>query len=138
MVYICNTSNNSTKIMLMNTFTDRARKDMRKASDYFLKMHSELDLEKYKLPKYQELFQLSSFQAMHDADLAYHNVYRRCADCASSKQSLLACLDEEEKLMIRHPRAFNGETYRLHALKAIAEIREHLKSGNLDYLHFSY
>jgi hypothetical protein len=120
----------------MTTFAAKPTKDLKKASDYFLKMYSGIDLEKYKLDKYQELFKLSSFQAMHDADLAYHSIYHRCADNARSKESLKNCLEQEEKFLTKHPNAFNAETYRMHAFKAINEIKEHLKSGNLDHLYF--
>lgn len=120
----------------MNTFTTRNNKELKKASDYFSKINSEIDLEKYKLEKYQELFKLSSFQAMHDADLAYHVIYQKCAANAQSKKSLLDCLEQEEKFLSLHERAFNADTYRMHSLKAINEIREHLKSGSLDYLYF--
>ena len=76
----------------MTTFVTRMNRDQKKAADYFTKMHVELDLEKYKLDKYQELFKLSSFQAMHDADLAYHQVYCKCAVDAHSKEGVLNCL----------------------------------------------
>ncbi len=124
------------RIIPMTTSTARPNKDFHKASTYFSKMYAELDLEKYKLAKYQELFKLSSFQAMHDADLAYHNIYRRCAENANSKENLLNCLEQEERFLTQHPNAFNADTYRQHTLKAIIEIREHLKSGALDYLYF--
>ena len=120
----------------MNTFASRTTRDTKKASEYFSKMHSDLDLEKYKLAKYQELFRLSSFQAMHDADLAYHSVYQKCAENAGSKQLLLDCLKQEEKFLFRHPNAFNHDIYRKHALNAIAEVKEHLESGKLDYLYY--
>jgi hypothetical protein len=119
----------------MTTFTARANKDSKKAAHYFLKMYAELDIEKYKLDKYQDLFKLSSFQVMHDADLAYHNIYRKCAESAHSKEDLLNCLDQEERFLINHPDAFNFDTYRKHSLSAIGEIREHLKSGDLDHLY---
>lgn len=120
----------------MNTFATRPTKEMKKASDYFSKINAEIDLEKYKLDKYKELFKLSSFQAMHDADLAYHTIYQKCAANARSKQELLNCLEQEEKFLSMHQNAFNADTYRMHSLKAINEIREHLKSGSLDYLYF--
>jgi hypothetical protein len=120
----------------MTTFAPRANKHMKKASDYFFKIHSDIDIEKYKLDKYQELFNLSSFQAMHDADLAYHAIYRKCAENAQSKESLFNCLDQEEKFLSLHENAFNADTYRMHQLKAISEVREYLKSGSLDHLYF--
>ena len=120
----------------MTTFTARPPKDLKKASEYFVKMHRDLDIEKYKLAKYQELFKLSSFQAMHDADLAYHNIYHRCSENATSKQALLNCLEQEEKFLPKHPDAFNHEIYRKHALNAISEVRDHLENGQLDYLYF--
>src|SRR5665213_1022616 len=110
----------------MTTFVTPMNKDQKKAANYFTKMHSELDLEKYKLDKYQELFKLSSFQAMHDADLAYHHIYSKCAVGAHSKESVLNCLAQEERFLTRHPNAFNADNYRLHTLKAINEIRQHV------------
>jgi hypothetical protein len=118
----------------MTTFVTRMNRDQKKAADYFTKMHIELDLEKYKLDKYQELFKLSSFQAMHDADLAYHQIYSKCAVDAHSKESILDCLAQEELFLTIHPNAFNADNYRLHALKVISEIRQHVKSGSLDHL----
>lgn len=120
----------------MTTFTARTTKDLKKASEYFLKMHSELDIEKYKLAKYQELFKLTSFQAMHDADLAYYSIYRKCSEHASSKLALLNCLEQEELFLPKNPDAFNHEIYRKHALNAISEIRDHLENGQLDYLYY--
>src|ERR1700750_1593432 len=93
----------------MTTFVPRANKHMKKASDYFFKIHSDIDIGKYKLDKYQELFNLSSFQAMHDADLAYHTIYHKCAENAQSKESLLSCLDQEEKFLSLHEKAFNAD-----------------------------
>ena len=118
----------------MTTFATRPNKDLRKATQYFLKMNSELDLEKYKLAKYQELFKMTSFQAMHDADLAYHNIYHKCAESSYSKDGLLDCLAQEERFLTKHPEAFNHDNYRKHALSAISEIREHLNTGKLDHL----
>ena len=120
----------------MTTSAARHNQGLKKASDYFFKMYSDLDLEKYKLDKYQDLFRLSSFQAMHDADLAYHNIYRKCSENASSKEHLLSCLDQEEKYLPTNHNAFNQDTYRRHALNAISEIRDHLKNGDLDHLYF--
>lgn len=121
---------------MMTTFVTKPDKVLKKAADYFLKMYSELDLEKYKLDKYQELFKLSSFRAMHDADLAYHSIYYKCAGNACSKQNLLNCLDQEERFLTKNPEAYNQDTYRRHALCAIVEIKEHLKNGDLDHLYF--
>lgn len=118
----------------MNTFITRP-KDTKKCADYFLKLHSELDLEKYKLHKYKELFKLSSFQNMHDADLAYHKIYRKCAENAYTKESLRHCLEEEERFMEKHPDAFDGDIYKQHALQVIHEIKHQLDSGILDYLY---
>lgn len=115
----------------------RTNKDFKKASEYFQKMHSELGIEKYKLAKYQELFNLASFQAMHDADLAYFCVYQKCSQHATSKQDLLNCLEQEEIFMPKHPDAFNQAIFRKHALNAISEVKEHLETGQLDYLHYS-
>ena len=120
--------------LTMTTFVTRMTKDQKKATDYFTKMHIELDLEKYKLDKYQELFKLSSFQAMHDADLAYHQIYSKCAVGAHSKEGVLNCLAQEELFLTAHPNAFNPDNYRLHTLKAISEIRLHVTSGSLDHL----
>ena len=117
----------------MDTLHTRT-KSSKKSSDYFLKLHTELDIEKYRLAKYQELFKLSSFQNMHDADLAYHKVYQQCAQNAWTKESLLHCLEEEERFTIKHPEAFDPDIYKQHALTAIKEIKHQLKSGVLDYL----
>ncbi|HTD99223.1 MAG TPA: hypothetical protein VK668_08030 [Mucilaginibacter sp.] len=116
---------------ILNTTT----KSSKKSSVFFLKLHSELDLEKYKLAKYQELFKLSSFQSMHDADLAYHKIYRKCAENSWTKETLLHCLEEEEKFIIKHPDAFDADTFKQHTLNAIKEIKHQLKSGALDYLY---
>ncbi len=119
----------------MATFTLRSNKNRKKASEYFLKMNQSLDLEKYKLAKYEELFKLTSFQAMHDADLAYHSLYTKCAECAETKESLINCLDMEERYGFKHPDAFDATNYRNYTLKAISEIRQHLNAGMLDYLY---
>jgi hypothetical protein len=119
----------------MATFSTRTNKSMHKGSEYFLKLHNELDIDKYNLEKYKELFMLGSFQAMHDADLAYNEIYHKCAQNAWSKESLLLCLDQEEHLSIKHPQSFDDFTYHNHLLKAIAEIRQQIKSGGLDYLY---
>jgi hypothetical protein len=121
---------------MMTTFSTRPNTYLKKASMYFLKMHSELDLEKYRFAKYQDLFKLSSFQNMHDADLAYHKVYHICAENASSKESLLNCLENKEKFFHKHPRAFNDHIYLHHVHKAISEIKYKLNSGILDHLFF--
>lgn len=118
----------------MTTFATRPNKDLKRASEYFLKLNSELDLEKYKLAKYQELFKMTSFQAMHDADLAYHTIYHKCAESSYSKDGLLDCLAQEERFLTKHPEAFNDDIYRKHALSAIGEIREHLNNGKFDHL----
>jgi len=119
----------------MTSFTTRSNRDLRKASEYFKKMHSELGIEKYKLPKYQELFNLASFQAMHDADLAYYIVYQKCSEHSASKEDLLNCLEQEEIFLSKHPDAFNQAIFRKHALNAISEVKEHLETGQLDYLY---
>jgi hypothetical protein len=121
----------------MTSFITRANKDLKKASEYFKKMHSELGIEKYKLAKYQELFNLASFQAMHDADLAYYSVYQKCSEHACSKEDLLNCLEQEEIFLSKHPDAFNQAIFRKHALNAISEVKEHLETGQLDYLYYS-
>ena len=121
----------------MTSLTIRTNKDLRKASEYFQKMHSELGIEKYKLAKYQELFNLASFQAMHDADLAYFCVYQKCSEHASSKADLLNCLEQEEIFLSKHPDAFNQAIFRKHALNAISEVKEHLETGQLDHLYYS-
>jgi hypothetical protein len=119
----------------MIIFVPRTHYTVNKASEYFLKLQMEVDIDKYKLDKYEELFMLGSFQAMHDADLAYHDVYRKCAQHGHSKDSLLSCLDQEEKLSIKHPDCFDHHTYRLNVMKAIAELKVHILSGKLDHLY---
>jgi hypothetical protein len=106
----------------------------KKASDFFLKLCGELDLEKYKSDKYRELIKLSSLQHMHDADLAYHDVYHKCSENACSKTNLLNCLELEEKLLSQHPGAFDNAIYRNHVHNAIKEIKDQLNSGTLNYL----
>ena len=118
----------------MTSFSSTSAKHPRKASEFFLRLHSDLDLEKYKLDKYQELIKLSSLQNMHDADLAYQYVYHNCAENASSKLNLLNSLDQEEKLLVGHPRAFDNGIYRKHIHNAITEIKDQLNKGILDYL----
>ena len=117
------------------TFATRTDRNIHKGSEHFLKLYDELDIDKYKLESYKELFMLASFQAMHDADLAYDNIYRKCAQNAWSKERLLICLIEEEQLAIKHPDCFDNHTYREHVLKVIAEIRHQVKTGALDYLY---
>lgn len=119
----------------MPTFSSPATRGAQKATDYFSKMYKELDLDKYKLVKYHELFRLTSFQAMHDSDLAYCTIYQKCACNAHSKQALLNCLADEERYATKHSEAFNDDIYRRHALNAINEIREHLNNGDLNHLY---
>jgi hypothetical protein len=119
----------------MTLFVSRTHNTLNKASEYFLKLQQELDIDKYKLEKYTELFMMGSFQAMHDADMAYYDIYLKCARNAQSKESLLWCLDQEEKLLIKHPDCFDNNTYRLNVVKAIAEIKMHILGGDLDYLY---
>src|SRR3569833_1712197 len=113
----------------MTSFTTRSNRDLKKASEYFQRMHSELGIEKYKLAKYQELFNLASFQAMHDADLAYYSVYQKCSEHANSKEDLLNCLVQEEIFLSKHPETKNQTKKQKHALNAISEVREHLETG---------
>jgi hypothetical protein len=119
----------------MTLFTPRINSTLNKASAYFIKLYQELDIDKYKLEKYRELFMMGSFQVMHDADLAYNDIYFKCARNAQSKESLLWCLEQEKKLSIRHPDCFDNHTYRLNIIKAIAEIKMHILGGDLDYLY---
>jgi hypothetical protein len=119
----------------MTLFLPRTHNTLNKASEYFQKLQRELDVEKYKLEKYRELFMLGSFQAMHDADLAYNDIYFKCAQNGHSKENLMWCLEQEEKLSIKHPDCFDNNTYRLNIIKAIAEIKMHILNGELDYLY---
>ena len=119
----------------MTLFAPRTHSTLNKASEYFLKLQGELDFDKYKLEKYGELFMLGSFQAMHDADLAYNDIYFKCSQSAQSKENLLWCLEQEGKLLIKHPDCFDGDTYRINVIKAISEIKIHVLSGDLDYLY---
>jgi hypothetical protein len=119
----------------MTTFAPRQNKDSKKASLYFSKMRADLDIEKYQLAKYQDLFLLSSFKAMHDADLAYHHIYDKCAENSKTKEHLLDCLQQEEKFSSKHPKAFDADNYRRHTLNAITEIRNQLSSGAFDHLY---
>ncbi|HVW14091.1 MAG TPA: hypothetical protein VHB54_09720 [Mucilaginibacter sp.] len=119
----------------MATFNLKPHRALHKAAEYFRKLDEELDLEKYKLDKYKELFMLASFQTMHDADMAYHYVYQRCALNSSSKETLLCCLEAEARSGLSEPGCFDRNVYRQHVLKAISEIRKQLTSGVLDYLY---
>ncbi|HWD89843.1 MAG TPA: hypothetical protein VG367_17045 [Mucilaginibacter sp.] len=118
----------------MTIFAPKPNKALNKASEYFLKLLQELDIEKYKLPKYKELFMLGSFQAMFDTDLAYHTIYQKCLQNAQSKSNLLLCLYEEEKLPVSNPECFDSNIYRQGVIKAIANVKMHVLSGDLDYL----
>ncbi|MFB9842939.1 hypothetical protein [Mucilaginibacter ginsenosidivorans] len=118
----------------MATFIPRTNRHSMKASEYFIKLSAELDLEKYKLQKYKELFMLASFQLMHDADLAYYDIYTKCSKNASSKDSLLSCLEQEEQLSYKNPDCFDNNTYRQSLLKVASEIKHQLVSGSLDFL----
>jgi hypothetical protein len=119
----------------MTLFIPKPGRTLNKASNYFLKLQQDVDIEKYKLEKYKELFMLGSFRAMYDADLAYNEIYLKCSQNAQTKASLLICLEREEKLPGSHPEYFNIITYRLNVIKAVAEIRTHLLSGDLDHLY---
>ena len=118
----------------MTTFMMRTHKQSSKASEFFLKLNDELDIDKYKLDKYKELFMLGSFQVMHDSDLAYHNIYIRCAQYAVSKESLFNCLDQEEKFPSPNSECFDAGIYRENVLRIIADIKQQLAAGTLDYL----
>ncbi|MBS1532356.1 MAG: hypothetical protein JSU01_18790 [Bacteroidetes bacterium] len=118
----------------MTIFAPKANKTLTKAADHFTKLMQELDIEKYNLEKYKELFMLGSFQAMFDADLAYHVIYQKCAQNAQSKSSLLLCLHEEEKLPVSNAGCFDSNIYRQNIIKAIDELKLHILSGELDYL----
>jgi len=119
----------------MTIFAPRTSKTLNRASEYFHKLQQELDIEKYKLDKYKDLFMLGSFQAMHDADLAYNDIYVKCSKNAQSKENLLRCLGEEEKLTISNPQSFDNLAYRMNVRKAISEIKMHILAGELDYLY---
>jgi hypothetical protein len=71
---------------------------------------------------------------MHDADLAYNDIYLKCSQSASSKESLVCCLDQEEQLCYKHPDCFDNNRYRQNILKASSEIRHQLAIGSLDFL----
>jgi hypothetical protein len=119
----------------MTIFSTRPGKILNKASEYFLKLHQDLDIEKYKLEKYKELFMLGSFQAMHDADLAYNEIYLKCSQNAQSKASLLLCLHEEQRFPVSHTKCFDANIYRQNIIKAIEEVRMHILAGDLDHLY---
>jgi hypothetical protein len=118
----------------MTIFAPKPNKALNKAPEYFLKLLQEIDIEKYKLDKYKELFMLGSFQAMYDTDLAYNCIYQKCVQNAQSKSSLLLCLHEEEKLPVGNPECFDNNIYRQGIIKAIAEVKTHILAGELDYL----
>jgi len=122
-------------MITMATFSTQANKNIQKAPEYFLKLDKQLDIEKYKLEKYKDLFMLASFQAMHDSDLAYHTIYYKCAQNAETKQSLLNYLEQEERFSEKNPGCFDHFNYRQQALKAISEIKQQIKSGALDFLY---
>jgi hypothetical protein len=134
MYYVCTQPNTVYSTHLMNTFITRTSKESKRAAEYFLKMHNELDLEKYKLDKYSELIELASFQNLHDADLAYQNVYATCAKYANTRQGLLNCLEEQINLLTKHPAAFSHDAYKQETFKLITEIKKQLNTGALDYL----
>jgi len=109
-------------------------KNLKKSAQYFTKLYTELNLDKYKLQKDKKLFELISFQNMHDADLAYHDVYVKCAASAWSKQSLLRCLEQELTLAIKNPAAFNADIYKQHFTIAVIEVIRQLQKGLVDHL----
>lgn len=118
----------------MAVFMPRTDKQSLKALEYFTKLTSELDMDKYNLQKYKELFMLHSFQAMYDTDLAYYHLYTKCSQNAYSKETLLNCLNIEEKITTRHPDCFDNLIFRKNLLAAIADVKRRLSSGTLDYL----
>ncbi len=118
----------------MAVFMPRTNKDSVKAPEFFTKLADELDMDKYNLQKYKELFMLSSFQAMYDTDLAYNDIYLKCARNAQSKGTLLNCLNQEEKLTFKHPDCFDNFIFRQNMLKAVGDIKRQLLAGSLDYL----
>jgi len=118
----------------MAVFMPKTEKRSVKAFEYFTRLANELDLDKYNLPKYKELFMLSSFQAMYDADLAFHHVYIKCSQNAYSKETLLSCLAAEEVSFFKHPDCFDNFTFRQNLLHKISDIRHQLISGSLQYL----
>ena len=118
----------------MAVFMPRTDKPSLKAFEYFTKLANELDMDKYNLQKYKELFMLQSFQAMFDTDLAYHHLYTKCSQNAYSKETLLNCLNMEEKTTTKHDECFDNLTFRQNLLAAIADIRRRLTAGSLDYL----
>lgn len=118
----------------MAVFMPKTNKHSVKASEYFMKLAEELDMEKYNLQKYKELFMLSSFQSMHDTDLAYNDIYLKCARNAQSKGALLNCLNQEESLTFKHPDCFDNFIFRQNLVKAAGDIKRQLLAGSLDYL----
>ncbi len=118
----------------MSVFIPRSNKNTSRASEYFLKLSTELDMDKYNLPKYKELYLLASFQAMHDTDLAYYVIYQKCAANAQSKDQLLNCITQEAMLNFKHPDCFDERNFRTFLLKALGELEKQLKAGILDYL----
>lgn len=110
------------------------KKDPQKASRHFTRLCTELNIEKYQSSGYNKLFELVSFQNMHDADLAYHYIYRKCAENAWSKQSILDCLEQERKIVLKDPAAFNADKYAQTIGRAAKEIQEQLLKGDLDFL----
>jgi hypothetical protein len=118
----------------MAVFMPRTNKNSSKASEYFIKLYTELDMDKYNFQKYKDLFMLSSFQAMHDTDLAYYDIYFKCAQNAHSKDGVLGCLANEEQFTFKHPDCFDNAMYRRKMIEAIAVIRRQVTSGSLDYL----
>ena len=118
----------------MSVFIPRSNKNTSRAAEYFLKLSTELDMDKYNLPKYKELFLLASFQAMHDTDLAYYVTYQKCAVNAQSKDQLLNCIAQEQMLNFKHPKCFDEQNFRGYLLKALAEIKKQIEEGALDYL----
>ena len=109
-------------------------KHFNKASQYFQHRCAELKLDKYKLTKYKKLFELASFQNMHDADLAYHYVYTKCADNAWSKPNLSTCLEQLVLLTAKNACVFNGEVYNQYINHAAKEIQQQIHLGELDHL----
>jgi len=113
--------------------TDKS-KILKKSVQHFTKLYTELNLDKYKLDKHKKLFELISFQNMHDADLAYYDVYVKCAASAWSKQSLIHCLEQELTSVIKNPAAFNADIYKQHFTIAVNEVMQQLQKGSVDHL----
>lgn len=120
----------------MNTFVPDSDKVLKNATHFFSMRCREVDLEKYSDKEYCNLLDESIIEAMYDSDLAYYNVYAKCADNSSSKDQLLNYLKIEEQFVPNHPNAFNNEAYRLNTVKAVSEIKHHLNNGDLDYLFY--